>query len=152
MAVVPNHEHGKDIFLSLEPVSANVPCVVATVKPMFKFSDLGLWSLLRFGPPLVLHWPLASVKHMFKFSDLGPWSLIRSRPARDSYAVLCLSFRISVFSVCFASGLSLYFIGPSALGGSGRARGWVRHPLAPATWRSLFWEPLGAFGQLLELL
>ena len=88
MAVVPNHEHGKDIFLSLEPVSANVPCVVAIVKPMFKFSDLGLWSLLRFRPARDSY-AVATVKHMFKFSDLGPWSLVRFRPARDSYAALC---------------------------------------------------------------
>ena len=82
MAVVPNHYQGQGIFLSREPGSANVPYVVAIVEDMFKFVDLGLSFLLRF------------------------------RPACDSYAAFCLSFRISVFALCFDSGLPLYIIGP----------------------------------------
>ena len=81
------------------------------MRHVFKFSDLGLWSLLRFRPACASY-TVAFVKHMFKFSDLGPWSLIRFRPARDSYAALCLSFRISVFGLCFASGLPLCCMGP----------------------------------------
>ena len=58
------------------------------MKHMCKFSDLGLWFLLRFRPARDSY-AVATVKHMFKFSDLGPWSLVRFRPARDSYAALC---------------------------------------------------------------